>query len=96
MRLQATTILILATITLLSCGRPERIDEDQAIVDAIHTADNWLQLVDDRNYEASWEATSDIFKRDGDLQMWRNNIDELLNEEMVKQIDEVDEGVYRV
>lgn len=75
MRLKVIAILILAAVTLLSCSRPESIDEDQAIADATLTAEKWLQMVDNRNYEASWEATSAIFKKDGDLPMWRANLD---------------------
>jgi hypothetical protein len=75
MRFKAMTILIITIVTLLACGRQNSIDEDQAIADATLTAENWLQLVDNGNFEASWEATSEIFKKDGDLPMWRANLE---------------------
>jgi hypothetical protein len=75
MQLKRMAAVVVAVAALLACSGDKKIDEDQAVAQAIRVAEGWLELVDNQNYADSWEATAEIFKKDGDIQMWRKNIE---------------------
>ena len=41
---------------------------------AIHAAEEWLTLVDERNYKKSWEEASKLFKKSITKGMWEQSI----------------------
>jgi Protein of unknown function (DUF4019) len=53
------------------------IDENAAIGEASAAADAWLEQLDAGEVEASWEATSSLFRQVVDLAHWRESFEKV-------------------
>ena len=60
----------------LACGSSLKLDEASE-KKALIAADNWIKLVDDAQYGASWDTAADLFKKSLTKEKW---------EEMVKTV----------
>ena len=75
MRATATVVVILLSLMFLACSGGAKLDENEAVAAARTAAENWLELVDNRNDTESWEATAAKFKEAGEAGQWQASLE---------------------
>ncbi|MDJ0724190.1 MAG: DUF4019 domain-containing protein [Prochloraceae cyanobacterium] len=62
MKVLSISLLAIGILAIGSCNSPGNPKNPEAEKAALEAANNWLKLVDDRNYDRSWQEAASYFK----------------------------------